>query len=243
MVTGVRYCQLDVGHALGALRYAQARSDGPQRSSTTSGRALVALMGLDRTEDFPVSNVRMRTFGAIIHARNACSREENIANSWEPRTGQWSDMRTGSTAPFLSLPVIDGERGDAGTAPASDSAPWSIRRRPGIRSRSRGIILGRRSATLRQQVHDDGEHSIACWTVCWRGRSSLGRLALCAALHRCSSSIGGGARTGFYALPRRPRRHGRCVRHCVRIRMADRGRPRAYSFFKLLPPIAGVPGP
>ena len=50
-----RYCQLDVGHALGALSYAAALLGWQIRPVVLSGKTLTRLLGLDRPEDFPSS--------------------------------------------------------------------------------------------------------------------------------------------------------------------------------------------
>ncbi len=50
-----RYCQLDVGHAVGALSYAAALLGWTVRPLPVSGATLGALLGLDRAEDFPPS--------------------------------------------------------------------------------------------------------------------------------------------------------------------------------------------
>ncbi len=51
-----RYCQLDVGHALGALRYAAATLGWQARVVTGMGNAaLASLLGLDRDADFGTS--------------------------------------------------------------------------------------------------------------------------------------------------------------------------------------------
>ncbi len=48
-----RYCQLDVGHALGALDYAAALLGWRLRPLVVAGDALAGLLGLDREADFP----------------------------------------------------------------------------------------------------------------------------------------------------------------------------------------------
>ena len=50
-----RYCQLDVGHAAGALAYAAALLGWRLRPLALSGDGLARLLGLDRPEDFPPS--------------------------------------------------------------------------------------------------------------------------------------------------------------------------------------------
>ena len=47
-----RYCQLDVGHAIGALRYAAAVLGWRTRIAPVAGDALAHLLGLDRDADF-----------------------------------------------------------------------------------------------------------------------------------------------------------------------------------------------
>lgn len=50
-----RYCQLDVGHAAGALAYAAAVLGWEVRPLAVSGRQLGHCLGLDRADDFPPS--------------------------------------------------------------------------------------------------------------------------------------------------------------------------------------------
>jgi SagB-type dehydrogenase family enzyme len=50
-----RYCQLDVGHAVGALAYAAALLGWAVRPLAVPGETLASLLGLDRAEDFPPS--------------------------------------------------------------------------------------------------------------------------------------------------------------------------------------------
>jgi len=50
-----RYCQLDVGHAVGTLAYAAAVLGWEVRPLAVSGSKLGSLLGLDRAEDFPPS--------------------------------------------------------------------------------------------------------------------------------------------------------------------------------------------
>ncbi|PKO34210.1 MAG: hypothetical protein CVU34_09360 [Betaproteobacteria bacterium HGW-Betaproteobacteria-7] len=50
-----RYCQLDVGHAVGALAYAAAVLGWTVRPLAMPSATLGALLGLDRAEDFPPS--------------------------------------------------------------------------------------------------------------------------------------------------------------------------------------------
>ena len=52
-----RYCQLDIGHALGALSYAGALLGWTVEPLPTSHKALAHLLGLDRCEDFPHSRL------------------------------------------------------------------------------------------------------------------------------------------------------------------------------------------
>ena len=50
-----RYCQLDVGHAAGALAYAAGLLDWRIKPHALSGSGLAHLLGLDRPDDFPPS--------------------------------------------------------------------------------------------------------------------------------------------------------------------------------------------
>ena len=50
-----RYCQLDVGHAVGALAYAAALLGWEVRPLAIAGQSLAHCLGLDRSDDFPPS--------------------------------------------------------------------------------------------------------------------------------------------------------------------------------------------
>ncbi len=95
-----RYCQLDIGHALGAVRYAAGVLGWTATVIDDIGpAALAASMGLDRTEDF--SGVEREDAELLVAidtvAGNACRREVYIANAWSLGPVSGPDMRTGST--------------------------------------------------------------------------------------------------------------------------------------------------
>jgi len=55
-----RYCQLDIGHALGALRYAAGTLGWKAKVVENLGCVeLTTLMGLDRPKSFPVWNMKI----------------------------------------------------------------------------------------------------------------------------------------------------------------------------------------
>ncbi|CCB66851.1 MULTISPECIES: SagB/ThcOx family dehydrogenase [unclassified Hyphomicrobium] len=70
-----RYCQLDIGHALGALRYAAAALGWTAKLVDLGSDELAKLMGLDRRNDF----------------RGAESEEADLVLAIEPHRGSGSD--------------------------------------------------------------------------------------------------------------------------------------------------------
>ncbi|WP_428241586.1 SagB family peptide dehydrogenase [Gynuella sp.] len=69
-----RYCQLDIGHALGSCRYAAANFGWPlQLIPTPSDQDLAALLGLDRDQDFIDSEPELPECLALLgHHEQTC---------------------------------------------------------------------------------------------------------------------------------------------------------------------------
>jgi SagB-type dehydrogenase family enzyme len=107
-----RYCQLDIGHALGALRYAAGALGWRARIVENIGCAeLAALMGLDRAEEF--SGVEPEDSDLLIaidpHPENDQSREENgTPGAWKAETSQWAGHANRlDPRPIYHWPVIN----------------------------------------------------------------------------------------------------------------------------------------
>lgn len=147
-----RYCQLDIGHALGAIRYAAGALGWTAKIvDSMDSAALAARMGLDRTEDFSgVEPEDPELLIAIDTDSDANSDPDSgTYNIWQPDADQWAgDANRLDAHPLYRWPIID-QVSDAthGEGIAEDAGSLSY---PPIRQESGGraadIILGRRSA-------------------------------------------------------------------------------------------------
>lgn len=147
-----RYCQLDVGHALGALRYAA----GVLGWSATlvedvKSAELAAMMGLDRTDDF--SGAECEDADLLITIDTAPGRSTVAAHlpplAQEGDRAQWTGRANLlDPHPLYRWPVIErvslASQGLDRGLPAEfpDYPP----RRPAEEARAADVILGRRSA-------------------------------------------------------------------------------------------------
>ncbi|MEW6132111.1 MAG: nitroreductase family protein [Pseudomonadota bacterium] len=141
-----RYCQLDVGHALAALRYAAALLGWKLRLVDTDSRRLAELLGTARDQDY--AGAEREEADLLVQAiRNEAPAEPAL---WPAEHTRWSGRANLlDPHPVYHWPVIDEvaaatrrNRGKAdgspvhayppGTSPAHLPAP--------------GIIMGRRSA-------------------------------------------------------------------------------------------------
>ena len=148
-----RYCQHDVGHAIGALRFAAARLGwGMTLLSECSDDALAALLGLDREPDFLDAEREAPEWVAVV-ARRAVALD---VDSWvvRAREGVWSGVANRLSASHRDWPIIDrvaGSTADPGRArrarAASVCAPGDGHD-AGAASEltARTIVLQRRSA-------------------------------------------------------------------------------------------------
>jgi nitroreductase len=147
-----RYCQLDIGHALGALRYAAAALGWT--ATVVNGiadTALAGLMGLDRADDF--SGVEREDADLLIavdpHPAADSGATNDIPDAFETRIGQWAGRANLlDPHPFYRWPVIDQvSRATHGhnTGARSDIIDYPPLRQAS-EARAADIILGRRSA-------------------------------------------------------------------------------------------------
>jgi SagB-type dehydrogenase family enzyme len=147
-----RYCQLDVGHALGAFRYA-AGALGWRATlvEDVTSAELAALMGLDRTDAF--SGVEREDAELLIAIEAAPSTvaaaERNIPGAGESDGNQWTGRANLlDPRPLYRWPVI-GQVSDAtqgrGTGTSSDFPNYPSLHRTS-ESCAVDVILGRRSA-------------------------------------------------------------------------------------------------
>lgn len=147
-----RYCQLDIGHALGAVRYAAGALGWSAKVIDGPGSAeLSALMGLDRAEDF--SGKEREDADLLIeivpHPNTTSARAGSAAEAWESTTGHWAGRANLlDPHPIYRWPVIDqvsaATRG-SNTGLASSPLQYPPLQ-PTSQVRAADIILGRRSA-------------------------------------------------------------------------------------------------
>ncbi len=147
-----RYCQLDVGHALGALRYAAGALGWRATLVEDLGSAeLAALMGLDRTDAF--SGVEGEDAELLIAIDAAPSTnpvaENDTPRAWSSDSYQWSGLANLlDPHPLYRWPVIEqvsqATRG-RGTNSSSDFPNYPQLQQTS-EARAADIILGRRSA-------------------------------------------------------------------------------------------------
>jgi len=155
-----RYCQLDVGHALGALRYAAALLGWRlQPRPEIDHAALAARLGLDRSADYPARRAAFTEreeaelvigvdWGAPLPlCESAGWRRAAQAADWFGRASEL-DPR-----PFFRWPAVDEvareTRSEAAPAPTIDAGQPSDVVRPRAQQTSppaTKLILGRRSA-------------------------------------------------------------------------------------------------
>jgi SagB-type dehydrogenase family enzyme len=209
-----RYCQLDTGHALGAIRYAAGVLGW--RATVVDGldsAALAAFMGLDRAADFAGAEPEDAELLIAIDANpGANSASESLAPDGQAfETGHWAGRANLlDPHPLYRWPVIDqvssGTRGD-NTVARSSAAPAHPPRLPASDAPAAGIILGRRSAQRfdnKFTMSAASFHSLldallprasAPWDV-WSAAPSIHPILF---VHRVE-----GLSPGVYALPRHP---------------------------------------
>jgi SagB-type dehydrogenase family enzyme len=137
-----RYCQLDLGHALGALRYAAAALGWDATLLDTASAATVAqLLGLDRAQDFAKAESEEADFLVALTPR---------AGALPQPLGDWSGTANLlDRHPMYRWPVID-EVAAATHKPDTPPAAWQRPDFPPLApqgdARAADIILQRRSA-------------------------------------------------------------------------------------------------
>jgi SagB-type dehydrogenase family enzyme len=207
-----RYCQLDVGHALGALRYAAAALGWIARVVDDVGdAALAALMGLDRNEDFSgVEHEDADLLIAIDPLPTQSRADGDIPDAWEPWTGHWAGRPNRlDPHPLYRWPVID--KVSLATLGSSAASRAETLDYPPLRqaseARAADIILGRRSAQRFDSKFTMTADSFFSMLDCllarpvapWDVWSFAPRLHPILFVYRVE-----GIEPGIYALPRRP---------------------------------------
>lgn len=140
-----RYCQLDLGHALAAVRYAAACLGWTATLVTADSAQIARLAGLDRLDDFagaeredPDMLIALAPAGADLPAPPDA-----------PAAGRWSGRANVlDRHPLYRWPVIDQvSLATHGGAPTEGVvAPELPPRRPAGEAGASAVILGRRSA-------------------------------------------------------------------------------------------------
>lgn len=208
-----RYCQLDIGHALGSVRYAAGALGWGARLLDHLGSAeLAALMGLDRADDF--AGVEREDADLLIaidsHSIADSTAIQSSTERLEPTTGQWAGRPNLLDAhPLYRWPVID-QVSAATSGHFSAVRPTPFHYPPLKRSspaRAADIILGRRSAqrfdrkfvmsaqTFYRLLDCLIVRPVAPWDI-W---DFVPRLHPVFFIHRVE-----GLEPGLYALPRHP---------------------------------------
>jgi SagB-type dehydrogenase family enzyme len=146
-----RYCQLDLGHAIGGLRYAATTLGWRAKVITGLERApLAALLGLDRAEDFSGAEQEDADVLIAIEARPGASSESaEPPKAWDPATTQWAGhANVLDEHPMYRWPVI--KEVSVATQERSSNERSSPLNYPLFRQASdkkaADLILGRRSA-------------------------------------------------------------------------------------------------
>jgi SagB-type dehydrogenase family enzyme len=211
---GFRYCQLDIGHALGALRYAAGMLGWTARIVDQIGcTELTTLMGLDRAEDFSGVEAEDSDLLIAINPDPAMDRsvaEDSVPRAFAPIARQWAGHANLLDAHKLyRWPVIDQVTLATRGSPARDRPdPVSYPPLPlPSEASAASIILNRRSAQRFDRKFTMGadiffqmldcllDRPIAPWDV-W---SYTPRVHPIFFIHRVE-----GLEAGLYVLPRHP---------------------------------------
>jgi nitrogenase-associated protein len=145
-----RYCQLDVGHALAALRYAAGILGWQVRLVAACDHPLLSrLLGLERSEDFAGAELEDGDLLVQLLPQTEAFRPGTIPQSWDAHTAWFGKANILDPHPMYSWPVIDevaeatqqiGIRAEAAALRPYPPAPAT----PGLPAAE--VILGRRSA-------------------------------------------------------------------------------------------------
>ena len=145
-----RYCQLDVGHALGAARYAAAALGWALRADPAPGdRQLASLLGLDRDTDFADAEREHPEMIALVGDRVEDAPDwAALAVAWTDWQGQASRLSAESVVwPEIArvLPAV--VKPMTGAAPPAPARPIATGPAPALDGvDAAGLIRSRRSA-------------------------------------------------------------------------------------------------
>jgi SagB-type dehydrogenase family enzyme len=150
-----RYCQLDMGHAIGALRYAAAVLGWRMQAVARDDEAIAHALGLDRVEDF--GEAEHEEAEAVFELRHGTSMEDNgggdrddplawtAGAAWTGRANRLDPARRLYHWPVIATVAQSSRRvGPQRAAPLPDAAPRSLLPQPGTTAAA--LIRARRSA-------------------------------------------------------------------------------------------------
>lgn len=196
-----RYCQLDTGHAIGALQYAAALLGWrPVEQGRVGTATLAALLGLDRCAEFPgrradVSHEEAEVLlsldlgGGLAEADPAGLRDVCAAAGWQ---GVASEI---DRFPMFRWPIID-EVARATRRADECGLPPVVRAVPPLQPAA--LILGRRSAQRFDPAHVMSVAGFAHLLAVLQADAGA-RVSLLLFVHRVEGVV-----PGLYLLPRGP---------------------------------------
>jgi SagB-type dehydrogenase family enzyme len=218
-----RYCQHDVGHALGSLRYAAAALGWRMHLlSEPSDADLGTLMGLNRTGDFQNVEPEFPDLLCLVDTHPDPQRTIRISHEAvrEVANSNWRGRATKLSAERVPWPWIESMETNAvkshcecsfqSTIRQKDRGPHPVTPKQSMGPSAVSVIRQRRSA-----VAMDGQTSVSLETflamlyrtmpdsdkVPWDAFPFPARILLCLFVHRVD-----GLRPGLYALMRDPNR-------------------------------------
>ncbi len=156
-----RYCQHDVGHAIGALRYAAAALGWSVRIVENLGsEKLASLLGLNRNQDFTGAEMEEPELLLAITINNSEADSDKLPG-WDLARGEWyGKANTLDPHPMYHWPVIDQVAAATRNPAAAASITQSPTEYPPLPSTNptpaAALIRQRRSAQ-----HFDGKSSIS----------------------------------------------------------------------------------
>ena len=215
-----RYCQLDLGHALGAVRYAAACLGWTAQVTPDGGsEALARLLGLNRAQDFlgvePEDPECLLQIGPP-RPQDAAPALPVAGEAWSGRANRldphpmyaWPVIGAAALASHRPATAAGPGPSDDPTAPNFSTLPRTASpaspQAPAAGTRAVQVIQQRRSAQAYTRRHL--MPASACWALCealippglpWDVRDQVPRVHALAMIHRVE-----GVTPGLYALPR-----------------------------------------
>jgi SagB-type dehydrogenase family enzyme len=235
-----RYCQLDIGHALGAIRYAAGALGWRAKAVEGVGPdALARFLGLDRDEDFEGAE---REDADLLIEITAGQDATMSLDDWGQGSGWAGRANRLDAHPIYRWPIIE-DVGIATQGSGTGAAPDRIAYPPlrdGQEVRAADIILGRRSAQRfdAKSIMSAASfyHLLDCLldrpVTPWDVWSFAPRLHPVFLVHRVE-----GLEPGLYALPRHAAAEP-MLRETLRedfVWQKPEGAPEHLPFFRLVP--------